>query len=156
MQALWQCSTCSHQWPARVSARCLRGNKCPKCHVQTREPHAEQYKSACACSYLYKSFTCSFVPEYHSSNSGFSVLLHPAVCVTEHPKVADAKPELLAEWDPANQRRASECTLGSKYRAGWICSTCAHHWEARVQARALQGKGCPECSKALSRKSGSA
>lgn len=70
--------------------------------------------------------------------------------------MADAKPDLLAEWDPANERRASECTLGSKYKAGWICSACAHRWDARVQDRTLRGKGCPKCYKALSRKASSA
>lgn len=57
-------------------------------------------------------------------------------------------PDLVGEWHPNNDMAASEVSMGSGYRARWICrvNDCGHEWEATVANRAVNGRGCPACS----------
>jgi hypothetical protein len=69
---------------------------------------------------------------------------------TRHPVVSVGRPDLALEWDTKrNTNSPSEVTLGSKYMAGWVCSSNPDHapWQAMVQNRALRGNGCPGCNK---------
>jgi hypothetical protein len=67
---------------------------------------------------------------------------------TRHPVVSVGRPDLAEEWDlERNSRLPSEVTLGSSYKAWWVCSSNSEHpgWQAVVQNRALLGSGCPAC-----------
>lgn len=65
-----------------------------------------------------------------------------------HPTVSVGRPDLAAEWDfKLNTRLPSEVTLGSAFKANWICSRNPKHppWQATVNNRALNGSDCPTC-----------
>jgi len=67
---------------------------------------------------------------------------------TRHPIVSVGRPDLAGEWDhKRNTKSPSEVTLGSTYKAWWVCSRQQEHstWQALVQSRALRGTGCPAC-----------
>jgi hypothetical protein len=66
---------------------------------------------------------------------------------TCHPVVSVGRPDLAEKWDfERNDKLPSEVTLGSHYRAWWVCSNPEHSgWQAVVKNRALQGGGCPAC-----------
>lgn len=54
--------------------------------------------------------------------------------------------DIAKEWDgEKNDRKPSDVTKKSEYKAWWKCSTCGHEWQAKVYSRA-QGKGCIKCS----------
>ncbi|WP_167467963.1 zinc-ribbon domain-containing protein [Arthrobacter oryzae] len=61
--------------------------------------------------------------------------------------VGATRPALAAEWDPANTKRPDEVSIGSDFRAAWICrKDDAHRWMAAVSSRPANGAGCPFCS----------
>ena len=64
---------------------------------------------------------------------------------------------MAAEWDwDKNEKAPDELSLGSSYKAYWVCSFCSESWRAEVKGRALKGKGCPACrSRSKPRKFGS-
>ena len=55
------------------------------------------------------------------------------------------RPDLVKEWSPKNGRAPDEVTVGSHYRAIWVCNPEGHEWAARVGKR-TRGKGCPVCA----------
>lgn len=68
-----------------------------------------------------------------------------------HPFVAAGRPDLAAEWHPKkNTKGVDQVTLGSEYKAWWVCREDDSHpaWHERVEKRALKGRGgCPACAK---------
>lgn len=54
-------------------------------------------------------------------------------------------PELLESWHPDNQRNPKDVSLGSEYRAKWICNKGHQDWVTQVLIRG-RGSGCPVCS----------
>jgi hypothetical protein len=65
-----------------------------------------------------------------------------------HPVVSVGRPDLAEEWDlKRNSRLPSEVTLGSYFKAWWVCCNNPGHrsWQASVRSRALNGAGCPAC-----------
>ena len=59
--------------------------------------------------------------------------------------LASQRPDLAAEWSPENDRSTGEVSVGSKYRAIWVCSEHGHAWMAIVSNR-TRGGGCPYCA----------
>ena len=67
----------------------------------------------------------------------------------KHASLAVSCPGLALEWDvEKNGCSASDISCGSKKKGWWVCRGCKGPFEARVQARALLGTGCPACRKA--------
>jgi len=65
-----------------------------------------------------------------------------------HPVISVGRLDLAQEWDhERNTKSPSEVTLGSHYKASWVCSSNPEHppWLAEVKSRALSGSGCPAC-----------
>lgn len=60
--------------------------------------------------------------------------------------LAEQRPLLVPEWDTATNGGVSPEQVGvsSAFRAAWVCSVCAHRWEAPVYSRA-RGHGCIKC-----------
>lgn len=64
--------------------------------------------------------------------------------------LATLRPDLAAEWHPDNSKRPSDVSLGSNYRAQWVCaSDSSHVWGTAVNNRVSAASGCPHCSSAL-------
>jgi hypothetical protein len=82
-----------------------------------------------------------------TQNSGCPVCGAEKRRTTRHPVMSVGRPDLAAEWDMMrNDILPSEVTLGSGYKAWWVCSNSEHAgWQAFVFSRALQGNGCPAC-----------
>lgn len=76
--------------------------------------------------------------------------------LTEWNTFAALRPDLLHEWAPENALSPHEISVGTDYRATWVCSTtatldgktiaCGHRWQTRPSNRALLDTGCPACS----------
>jgi len=83
-----------------------------------------------------------------SYNTGCPVCGVEKSRTTRHPVVSIGRPDLAEEWDGRrNSKSPSEVTLGSHYKAWWVCSRNPEHpsWQALVKRRALSGNGCPAC-----------
>ncbi|QDO89945.1 hypothetical protein FNH13_17755 [Ornithinimicrobium ciconiae] len=63
------------------------------------------------------------------------------------PTVASGRPDLAAEWSPANEFTADQVTLGSNRRVEWTCSACRHVWTSTVGNRVYRKAGCPHCAR---------
>lgn len=73
----------------------------------------------------------------------------------KHASLAVSCPGLALEWDAARNGRAADAvSCGSKKKGWWVCGGCKGSFEARVQARALMGSGCPSCRKAARQEAG--
>ncbi len=59
--------------------------------------------------------------------------------------LASQRPDLAAEWSPNNDRGPGNVSVGSEYRAVWVCTEHSHEWVARVNHR-TSGTGCPVCA----------
>lgn len=64
------------------------------------------------------------------------------------PKLKDADPKLLKEWDHNKNKdlNPDNFTAGSQKKVWWICPKCGHNWETSILNRYRQGKGCPKCA----------
>ncbi len=58
-------------------------------------------------------------------------------------------PEVAREWDSELNHPLTPkmVTPGAKRKVGWVCGTCQHKWQARVNSRTRGGHGCPECGR---------
>jgi hypothetical protein len=94
---------------------------------------------------VYKNTTCY---ERSCHNTGCPVCGIEKCKTPHHPVVSIGRPDLAGEWDhQRNSKLPSEVTLGSTFRAWWVCRNPEHpSWQARVKSRALRGSGCPACS----------
>ena len=70
-----------------------------------------------------------------------------------HQTVLDSKgsldnPLLLQEWDYESNGDLlpTQVTNGSSKSVGWICSKCGYKWYAKINNRAVLGRGCPCCA----------
>lgn len=57
--------------------------------------------------------------------------------------LATLRPDIAAEWSPANFLTPTDVTVGSSRRIEWLCSK-GHTWSAVVAGR-TRGRGCPHC-----------
>ena len=70
---------------------------------------------------------------------------------TGHPPLS-SRPDLVAQWHPTRNgtKTPSDMSLGSEFRASWLCQACScgrpHEWDTLVLQRALGGTGCPFCA----------
>ena len=54
-------------------------------------------------------------------------------------------PELVKEWDEANEKTPYDYTEHSSYEAIWCCPDCGTKWEANLHVRALGYGKCHKC-----------
>jgi hypothetical protein len=60
--------------------------------------------------------------------------------------LATLNASLASEWHPTrNDRTPYDVTVGSKYRAWWLCPNCGHEWEATVANRKRTGCSSEVC-----------
>lgn len=62
--------------------------------------------------------------------------------------LATLRPDLIEDWDWENNYKSpEELSIGSSYRASWVCHVCNHEWECRLDSRTKNMHGCPMCAK---------
>lgn len=73
-------------------------------------------------------------------------------CITHN----EENGQLLIEWQDSNNKKPSEVSYGSSYKAKWKCSICGHEWTTEVRKRVThiqkdgklyKGIGCDKCAK---------
>lgn len=118
-KAHWVCKACRERWVCRVQSRTALGSGCPACSLGSR---SRDVRSA----YLAREDTESLLQ------------------VAAHDQWAA---QLLHEWDPeSNDLAPDEVTVGSKYKAGWVCPH-GHRYHSTVDGRFRRRDGCMTCSK---------
>ena len=56
-------------------------------------------------------------------------------------------PDVFSEWGPGNTRTPDSVTIGSDYRAEWVCRKDSRHvWKTTATNRIRRGSGCPYCA----------
>ena len=133
-QAWWRCSYGHSSWRARIHTRIYtrtRGDKpsgCPQC---ARE-------------------AASWTSEFRCAMASHAPAAQDLLCCAGQPPLAQARPDLAAQWHPDNDPLTDNITLGSNELVRWLCETglCGHRhvWTATVKNRAQGGNGCPVCS----------
>lgn len=167
----WRCSTCGHDWQARVGHR-TTGSGCPLCG---RRRPGRALTVAEAGGALHQ--------EWHPTRNGD---LDPTtVTIGSHARVwsrcstcghewtstvanrargsgcpicrrrwalagqllVDLAPDLLADWHPTRNGAVDPLTVaaGSQLLAWWRCAA-GHEWAATVVRRARLGHGCQRCA----------
>ncbi|MBR1905845.1 MAG: zinc-ribbon domain-containing protein [Clostridiales bacterium] len=58
--------------------------------------------------------------------------------------LAEACPELVAQWATSNSFSPSDISYGTNKKAWWVCDK-GHTWEATVKNRVIARSGCPYC-----------
>ena len=61
-------------------------------------------------------------------------------------RFVDVCPELVEEWDRSENIQPPEYySVGSGYKAAWICKECGRHYRSTIHSRAVMGTGCRKC-----------
>ena len=85
-------------------------------------------------------------PQRRTANDGCPFCSGKRVC--RHNSLATKSSIVAASWDySANDGTPDDYTAGSRYRATWNCQDCGLSWQTSITCRALEGTGCPHCSK---------
>ena len=83
--------------------------------------------------------------DHRSNGTGCPQCSGRKVC--KHNSLATKDPLVAAEWHPtSNAFSPEDVTATSHKSAVWQCQACSHVWTARIDTRALQGRGCPKCN----------
>ena len=167
-KVMWLCEK-GHKWSARIDSRTMSGAGCPQCcgkepvigrnDLKTLYPSLakewgdnpkgpEQYlpKSNKKVNWVCKDCDYSWTASIHhrvGSKSGCPLCVG-AVVVAGVNDLKTLRPDLSKQWSRKNTKKPKEVSLGSTYRAWWICNK-GHEWDSFVYNR-VRGTGCPYCS----------
>jgi putative zinc ribbon protein len=172
----WRCAVDpGHAWQARLISRYRAGTGCPYCAGKritperslaalapeiAREWHPSRNGDLTPADVFGRSglrvwWRCA---RGHEWATGVSTRVRSGAgcpaCAVLGPRripLAQARPDLLREWDRAlNVAVPEEVPAGSKLRAWWRCAADpAHIWGAQVRNRVRGGTGCPYCAHRL-------
>ena len=164
----WQCEA-GHQWQTTIAKRYQRGDGCPYCSGHRATPenclaalHPElvpEWDSSRNAPLTPKDVTagsgkkvwwkCSKGHSWQSTvigrmkSKGCPVCNHKQI---RHQSFAEEHPELIAEWDTAqNSRSPDQYSAHSNQKVWWRCKQ-GHTWQATPDARS-RGSGCPFCAR---------
>jgi len=167
-----------HEWEAKVNNLTRYGSKivCPYCESRgsgsfcecqsvANEPRvcSEWHPSNPPANQVAKNSHIQYLWECREGHPIYKATCNDRSChntgcpvcgiekskTTRHPVVSVGRPDLAGEWDhKRNEKLPSEVTLGSRFKAWWICRRNPEHssWQAKVQSRALSGANCPACT----------
>lgn len=168
-RALWICAL-GHTWHAAVATRIAQKQGCPVCSnkiilagfndLASKHPkiakqwsprNAKKATEVSSGSSLSVWWVCELGHEWKAGiasrvrrNSGCGVCMNK-ILLKGFNDLAYMYPEIAAEWDESNSKRADEVFPGSIQRATWRCKL-GHTWDAPIVRRTRQKTGCPSCA----------
>ncbi len=166
----WVCER-GHEWEAVVYSRTISGTGCPYCAgfkvltgetclASKRPDLASEWGPAndkgpgevLASSSYIATWVCNeYGHTWRTSVNNRSRGTGCPACTNKQVQpgfncLTSQRPDLASEWSPKNSKGPGEVTVGSQYRATWVCGAYGHEWEAVVSSR-TRGLGCPVCGK---------
>lgn len=176
-QVWWRCATDpSHEWPALVYNRTLRGTRCPACigrmvtatnSLKARYPRIAREWHPTKNGDLRPSdvvwgthrrvwWQCRKDPRHAWEIAVVTRTRRGSDCPhcagrspSPFTSLRALHPELAAQWHPTRNRPLTpdDVVPGSNKRVWWRCPVGRTHvWETGVDQRARRGYGCPYCS----------
>ncbi len=168
----WQCSTCGHEWQARVFSR-TKGSGCPVCSRITAIPgktdlatthpklakewHPTKNDALTPNKVTYASnkrvwWQCSgcgyeWQAIIHNRTKGTGCPVCSRItAIPGKTDLATTHPKLTAEWHPTKNGNLTpeQVTFGSNKKVWWQCEH-GHEWHATPNSR-TGGRGCPYCA----------
>lgn len=171
-QVLWACRSCSHCWPARVSAR-TAGSGCPKCAERARrrprrkslaqvrpdlvpewdqEANGELTPEAVGSGSARKvGWICaraghrwSAVVSNRAKGAGCPDCRRERTLATS--SLQSTRPDLVSEWDHDRNGALEprDVMASSTTTVWWVCPECHQPWQVSVLRRA-RGARCIHC-----------
>lgn len=168
---LWRCPTDGYAWESSPHSKWSggRATMCPACSGNSRvqgsndlvSTHHDLVKEMKYPSLATTLGAGSGNTEWVCSTCGheWTASVHSrtsrgggcAVCAGKVVKaglndLATLRPDLAAQWHEDNDRKPTEITLKSNYRAKWRCDkNLSHTWVSTVNNRVHNGSGCGRC-----------
>ena len=171
VRVVWRCPRDGHEWSVSPNQRFWGGksSRCLMCvgriptpgvtDLRTTHPHlvgelapdqdatAESLSAGSGpvewiCSVDGHRWTAS-VSARTSRGQGCPVCANKAVLAGVN-DLATLRPDLAAQWYSSNDRTPDQVTVGSAYRAQWMCAD-GHVWGTAVSNRTARRSGCPQC-----------
>lgn len=167
----WKCKKCQFEWKTTCHIRHI-GHGCPNCAGKVvRSDNCLSAKNPkLAKEWDYKKnkktpdevmsnsdikywWICSKGHEWESNISNRSNGNDCPYCFSHtlcKDNCLEAKnPHLATEWHSTKNGSLTPKDVfpNSSLKVWWKCRRCNHEWMATLQARSLQGHGCPKCNK---------
>lgn len=170
----WLCAKI-HEWRTQIQHRTSGTSGCKACNrisksIAIRYPeivklwHPTKNKNISPNDIMPSSYTkiwwkCLKNPNHEWQLSATSMVKSQGLCricfskkQSRHPTLDIFSEELSKQWHPTKNGslKPSDVYPGSGKKAWWICPNNPQHiWEAVICNRALKGRGCSKCSRAI-------
>lgn len=168
---VWWLGGCGHEWDTTIKDRAYTEKGCPFCagrrilpgfnDLATLVPEVVRFwhdKNELTPEQVqpgshkkaYWTGDCGhtwYAPIRHVAKKGYGC----PICAGKHGgydenTLEKSEPEISAQWHPDNDKKPSEVTRVSAYRAMWLCEN-SHEFTVRVCDRVNYRTGCPQCFK---------
>ncbi len=170
-KAWWVCSVCGHKWQTAIYHRATKNTGCPNCYCGKRAKFRERNLSVTHPEIAEDwdiAKNGGVTPEMFTKNSRYIASWKCAMCGMEYKSsvknykgcsqcrkkerlrnsnLADAFPELAAEWDyERNQLHPEDFAPHSNQSVWWLCTKCGYNWRAKISNRSALRRNCPCCA----------
>ena len=169
----WKCSK-GHEWQATISHRALRNQGCPYCSgripikgendLLTTNPVLVKewnYSKNSIQPYDVKSISHKLIWWRCEKGHEWQAKVYSRVQGTGCPYCSNKKVlsgfndlatkfyDISLEWHPTKNVNLlpTQVLPGSDKLVWWKCPVCEFEWQAKINSRAIQGTGCPNCFK---------
>lgn len=167
-KTFWWVGDCGHEWDAPVLGRTSQKDGCPYCSghrvlkgfndLSTHYPElAQEWDDERDVGTVSRG--SSYVAKWRGASCGHTweaAVIRRAkgegcpYCsghrvLKGFNDLASQRPDLSRMWDKSNSRRSDAVTLGSGYKATWVCSK-GHRTQAPIIEKIAQVSPCPVCA----------
>lgn len=171
-EALWTCPECAGEYRRPVKTKAHDNSDCPYCNgrkvltgyndLATTNPELiPQYSSLnerpatmvrkdWRATAIWECSDCHYVyeKELRTKTPGNSdcPICSKRIAVEGWNSLQDEYPDLPFIWSDKNEKKTTDVTSQSSYKAIWVCPTCKHEFKAEVR-RVVAGEiECPVCT----------
>lgn len=171
-EALWVCPECSGEYRRSVKTKTHDNSDCPYCNgnkvltgyndlAKTNPELLPQYSSLnerpatmvrkdWRATAYWECPDCHYVYEKElrtkTSDNSDCPICSKRIAVEGWNSLQDEYPNLPFIWSEKNDKKPTEVTSQSSYKAVWVCPTCKHEFKAEVR-RVVAGEiECPVCT----------